>query len=72
MCELIQRTNQFNTTTIRHSKANFRPCCKIQITPFTLLMPQTSSEKGVVAAVVVERHDVLMLPERPATYVGRF
>jgi FkbH-like protein len=56
--ELIQRTNQFNTTTIRYTKAELRALLH---DPLHALYFADVSDKfgnlGIVAIVIVERHD---------------
>lgn len=56
VCELILRTNQFNTTTIRYSKAELQALMK---SPYHAIYFAEVSDKfgnlGIVAAVIVER-----------------
>ena len=58
LAELVQRTNQFNTTTIRHTKPQLRTLMESNAhCIYVGTMADKFGSLGLVAAAIVERHD---------------
>ena len=58
LAELVQRTNQFNTTTVRHTKPQLRTLMEsASHCIYVGTMADKFGSLGLVAAAIVERHD---------------